>query len=217
MYAVHLIEAIATLLWPAVVVVVLLFLLPVFRRLIKDSQSVDIEVGGTKLSIQSASEAIRKQIADLQDRVNALEAPAASRTSTYEAPAPPWGARKLLWVDDRPNANAYERARVIDVGYDLVQAESTSEALRMLASKGPFEVVVSDMSRVEAGGNYNTRAGLELVEAMRRGGDQTRVVFYSSSRSLGPVLADLGKIPMVAYTTSPTELMNLLGISSAAQ
>jgi CheY-like chemotaxis protein len=213
-YSVDLVHAIAALLWPVVVAGVLVFLLPVVLRLMKSSQSVDIEVAGTKLSIQGANEAIRKQIADLQDRVNALEAPPADRSASYEVPPAPPGAQKILWVDDRPNANVYERARVMDAGYRLFQADATPAALRLLASDGPFEVIISDMSRVEAGGKYKTTAGLDLVKALRASGDQTRVVFYSSSKSLTPVMAELRQIPNVASTTSPTELMYLLGISN---
>jgi CheY-like chemotaxis protein len=215
-YSVRLLEAIAALLWPIVVATVLFFLLPVLRRLIKDSQAVEIEIAGTKLSIQSASEALRNQVADLQDRIIALEAPASTRTESYEAPDPPERTRKILWVDDVPGANVYERARVMDVGYKVVQAESTGTALRALESAGPFEVVVSDMTRVETGGNYNTRAGLELVRAMRQAGDQTPVVFYSSPQSLEPALDEIGRLTNVAYTTSPTELMSLLRISGSA-
>jgi len=214
--SVDLIRAIAVLLWPVVVAGVLVFLLPVVRRLMRSSQSVDIEVAGTKLSIQGANEAIRKQIADLQDRVNALEAPPSARTASYEIPAALPGAQKILWVDDRPNANVYERARVMDAGYRLLQADTTAAALRVVASDGPFELIISDMSRVEAGGNYNATAGLDLVKALREAGDQTRVVFYSSSKSLAPVMAELRQIPNIAYTTSPTELMYLIGISSTS-
>lgn len=212
-YSVNLVHAIAAILWPVVVAGVLIFLLPVIRHLMKGSQSVDIEVAGTKLSIQGANEAIRKQIADLQDRLNALEEPPSARTTSYEVPATLPGAHKILWVDDRPNANVYERARVMDAGYRLCQADTTAAALRTIAADGPFEVIISDMSRVETGGSYNATAGLDLVKALREAGDQTRVVFYSSSKSLTPVMPELRQIQNVAYTTSPTELMYLLGIS----
>lgn len=90
--------------------------------------------------------------------------------------------------------------------------------LRDVASDGPFEVIVSvsDMSRVEAGGTLNSTAGLDLAQALRRAADPTRVVFYSSRRSLTPVMDDVRQIPNVAYTTSSTELMHLLGISGTS-
>jgi CheY-like chemotaxis protein len=197
---------------------VLVVLLPVVRGLIKNSQSVEIEVAGTRISVQSANEATRRLIEDLQDRVNTLEGPPFSRSGARAAEAPPAPprSRKILWVDDRPNANLYERARVLEAGYGVLQADSTAVALRILASDGPFEVIVSDMSRVEAGGTYNSTAGLDLVKALRSAGDQTRVVFYSSTKSLSPVMDELQQIPNVAYTTSSSELMYLLGVSGTS-
>lgn len=213
MFSVDVIHAAAALLWPLVVAAALVVLLPVIRRLMKSSQSVEIEVAGTKISIQNASDDIRKLIEDLQDRVNALEGPQPAGAGDYEAPPAPPRPRKILWVDDRPNANVYERARVMDAGYGLVQADTTDAALRKVASDGPFEAIVSDMRRVEAGGVLNPTAGLDLVRSLRRAADPTRVVFYSSRASLDPVMDDLRQVPSIAYTTSSTELMQLLGIS----
>jgi hypothetical protein len=73
------------------------------------------------------------------------------------------------------------------------------------------------MARVEAGGAYNTTAGLELIKDLRNAGDLTPVIVYSSSRSLIPALDDLQPLPDVEYTTSPTELISLIGISATNQ
>jgi hypothetical protein len=61
---------VATLAWPLLMIVALIYLLPAARRLLRNSQSVDIEVGGTKISVQTASDETRKLIEDLQSRVN---------------------------------------------------------------------------------------------------------------------------------------------------
>ncbi|GAA4736720.1 hypothetical protein GCM10023263_93990 [Phytohabitans rumicis] len=114
-------------------------------------------------------------------------------------------------MDDRPDANLFERARVSETGYAVIQAESTAKARQMLGLEGPVAVIVSDMGRIENGA-YNPKAGLDLVRQLRDDGDQTRVVFYSSQRSLTTVDGHLANIPNVAYTTSPTELSNLLDL-----
>ncbi|MFI6131206.1 hypothetical protein [Micromonospora sp. NPDC051141] len=208
MQLVELIEAVAALLWPIVTAVVVFALLPLVRRIFKDSHSVEIEVAGNRVTMQRVSEEIQKLITDLQDRVNQLENAANSSPERESVPSLP---RKVLWVDDRPDANVFERARVEEAGYNVIQADSTPLALQTLSSDGPVAVIVSDMGRAE-GGTYNPRAGLDLVRHLRNQGDQTRVVFYSSSSSLAATQKDLSAIANVAYTSSPTKLAHLLDL-----
>lgn len=218
MQTADLLRSFAQLLWPVVVAILVIVLLPVIRGLIKSSDSINIEVGGAKISVQSAAEDIRKLISDLQDRLNVIEGRTASRDSDGGAKAPSAPRpSKLLWVDDRPNANVYERARAKDAGYELLQAESTAAAERLLASDGPVQMIVTDMARVEGGGKYNPSAGLDLIRDLRTTDQFTPVVVYSSRRSLAPVLEDLRQVANVKYTTSPTELISLIGISQADQ
>ena len=80
-----------------------------------------------------------------------------------------------------------------------------------------MQIIITDMARMEAGGEYNPAAGLELIKRLRNAGDSTRVVVYSSRRSLTPVLEELQNQSNVQYTTSPTELINLIGISGPDQ
>jgi CheY-like chemotaxis protein len=212
--------AIASLLWPIVVGALLVALLPMIRRLLNQSESIDIEVAGTKISIQKASEELRKLIGDLQDRVNELESVRGDASAHPEVHEPPAGlpmqsrSRVVLWVDDRLEANVYERARLAEAGWRVVHAESTKSALERMHNEGPFSLIISDMARVEVGGRLNLRAGLDLLRELRSVGDNTPVVFYSSSRSLEMVKAELEKAGNVSYTTSPSELMRILHVSS---
>lgn len=214
----EILDAIASLLWPVVVAALLAALFPVIKRFLSQSDSIDIEVAGAKVSVQRASEELRQLISDLQDRVNELEeAQSGSSIEAPEIPAisgSPSPRDVVLWVDDRLEANVYERARLREAGRRIVQAESTRSALQRIRSDGPFDVIVSDMSRVEEGGRLNLHAGLDLLREIRDAGDETPVVFYSSPRGLGSVQADLDRFVNVAYTTSPSELMRLLRVSS---
>ncbi|MET8123449.1 response regulator [Micromonospora sp. NPDC005189] len=203
--------AAAALAWPILVIVTLIYLLPAARRLLSDSQSVDVEVGGARISVQSASDETRKLIEDLQDKVNDLSArvgelPAGVHAHPAIVPAPP----RILWVDDELTGNVYERARAADGGYDIVQAATTDSALKLLSSAEPT-VIVSDMGRME-NGRFNPTAGLDLVRELRRNGDQTPVVFYGSSRRLAQLQEELDLIAGVSYTASPTELAQILRV-----
>jgi CheY-like chemotaxis protein len=175
------------------------------------SESVEVEIAGSKVSIQHASEEVRKLINDLQDRLIELERP----DGDLNQPAIPIAAtteRSILWVDDRVDANVYERARLRDAGYQVVQAESTISAIRAIEQRGPFDLIVSDMARIETGGRLNLRAGLDLLASVRQSGLNLRVIYYSSARSLTSVQSELDSDPDVSYTTSPTELMRLIGL-----
>lgn len=204
-------RAAAALAWPILVIVTLIYLLPAARRLLGDSHSVDVEVGGARISVQTASDETRKLIEDLQDKVNDLSArvgelPTGVQAQTAVVPAPP----RILWVDDQPAGNVYERARAADGGYDIVQATTTDSALKLLGSTEPT-VIVSDMGRTE-NGRFNPTAGLDLVRELRRNGDKTPVVFYGSSRRLAQLQEELDLIPGVSYTGSPTELAQILHV-----
>ena len=82
---------------------------------------------------------------------------------------------KVLWVDDHPRNNTAERAALRAFGAQFRLAQSTEQALELLA-KTSFAVVVSDMAR----GDDET-AAYSLLYAMRARGDRTPFIIYSAS------------------------------------
>ena len=85
---------------------------------------------------------------------------------------------RILWVDDRPKNNAYERRAFEAVGLEVLLALSTDEALRRLSDDKHFGAVISDMGRKEG-----PREGYVLLDALRGRGVTTPLVFYSSSNA----------------------------------
>ncbi len=83
----------------------------------------------------------------------------------------------VLWVDDNPDNNVYERKAMEAVGIQLVLSENTSDALKLL-SRQSFAAVISDMGRREG-----PREGYALLDAKRTSGDQTPLFFYASSNA----------------------------------
>jgi CheY-like chemotaxis protein len=83
----------------------------------------------------------------------------------------------VLWVDDRPENNVYERKAFEAVGLTFSLALSTDQALSLLAQQS-FTAVISDMGRKEG-----PREGYVLLDAMRSNGDQTPLFFYASSNA----------------------------------
>ncbi len=88
-----------------------------------------------------------------------------------------WRSR-ILWVDDRPENNTYERQAFEAVGLAFTLALSTEEAFQQLAQR-QYAAIISDMDRREG-----PREGYVLLDRLRREGDRTPLFFYASSNSL---------------------------------
>jgi len=81
----------------------------------------------------------------------------------------------ILWVDDRPPNNAYERKAFEAVGISCTLALSTNEALDIL-SRTAFSAIISDMGRAEG-----PREGYVLLDAVRSRGITTPFFIYAGS------------------------------------
>ena len=84
--------------------------------------------------------------------------------------------KRVLWVDDQPENNRYERLafeEAMDLRFTL--AQSTNEGLEEL-QRNRYAVVISDMGRREG-----PREGYALLDRLRKQGDQTPLFFYTSS------------------------------------
>ena len=90
------------------------------------------------------------------------------------SPAEGW-RNHVLWVDDRPENNVYERKAFEAVGLKFSLALSTDEALA-IQERQKFAAVISDMGRKEG-----PREGYVLLDAMRKDGNSTPLFFYASS------------------------------------
>lgn len=83
--------------------------------------------------------------------------------------------RQVLWVDDRPANNVYERQAMESMGLEFTLALSTDEALQVLA-KRKFAAIISDMGRREG-----PREGYVLLEAVRSVDASTPFFIYAGS------------------------------------
>jgi CheY-like chemotaxis protein len=83
----------------------------------------------------------------------------------------------ILWVDDRPENNIYERQAFEAVGLRFTLALSTSEAIQKLKTE-KFAAIISDMGRAEG-----PREGYVLLDGLRQQGNETPLFFYATSNS----------------------------------
>jgi CheY-like chemotaxis protein len=108
--------------------------------------------------------------------------------------------QRVLFVDDHPSNNFYERVALAEMGLSVDVAVSTREGLRAAHHLRP-NVIVTDMER-----SGQANAGLQFLQAARAQGIKVPVVFY-----VGKVLEALG-VPTGAFaiTDRPDELLHLV-------
>jgi CheY-like chemotaxis protein len=213
MTAARIIEALGSLLWPLLLAVVLFRLVPHLPGLIADvrealrTRAFKVKVGGAELSVEQATEQLRRQVTDLQSQVAAQlveRSPAAAA-----APWPSQGRPTVLWVDDKPEANALEIAKLRDDGVEVLQARSTAEAMDVLTLRRGVQVVITDLGRVEDG-EYRPHAGLTLLRQLREAGFEQPVLVYTSARGVERDREDAVAAGAQRVTASPTELFAAL-------
>lgn len=83
----------------------------------------------------------------------------------------------ILWVDDRPENNSYERQAFEALGLRFTLALSTDEAFERL-SQDKYAAIISDMGRREG-----PREGYMLLDRLRKSNDKTPLFFYAASNA----------------------------------
>jgi CheY-like chemotaxis protein len=109
----------------------------------------------------------------------------------------------VLWVDDNPNNNSYERQALEALGVSFVLAISTDEALKKI-SRQRFDAIISDMGRPP-----DPRAGYTLLDKLRSSGDQTPFIIYASSREPEHV-AESRRHGAIGCTNNANELFEMV-------
>lgn len=119
-------------------------------------------------STQTQTQANPSEV-DIQRIVDAVQhtAPAEPTSDTWR--------NSILWVDDRPNNNKYERKAFEAMGLKFTLALSTNEALETL-SKDKFAAIISDMGRREG-----SREGYVLLDTLRQSNNTTPFFVYAGS------------------------------------
>lgn len=202
--------------WPILVAVVLWRLFPAITAIVR-SRAFSIEIAGMKVSVQDATEQIRAQIDDLQQQVIKLREGAGATAAPglalppaaallAEPPAADPAKRRVLWVDDTPQNNAFQIAQLERDGVRIVQSLSTEDAMAILKTSPRFDAVISDMGRREQG-RYDGQAGLSLLRRMRGEGFETPFIVYTTLKGAEQAQAQVRAAGGQGATASPVELL----------
>jgi CheY-like chemotaxis protein len=226
MTAARVIEAIGSLLWPLLVAVLLIRVVPHIPGVVADlrkavrTRAFTVRVGGVELTVEDATEQLRRQVTDLQNHMAVLLAergevgaaappPAPAGVAEPAGPAPDQGRATVLWVDDDPDANALELAKLRDDGVEVLLARSTAEAMDVLSLRRGVRAVVTDLGRAEDG-EFRSHAGLALLRQLDEAEQDQPVLVYSSPRRVELDRQDALDAGAAVVTSSPVELLAAL-------
>jgi CheY-like chemotaxis protein len=220
MTAARVIEAIGSLLWPLLVAVLLIRVVPHIPGVVADlrramrTRAFTVKIGGVELSVEEAAEQLRRHVADLQDhlvdelsdRDRAAPPPSPGGPPAGPAPAADQGRPTVLWVDDEPDANTLELAKLRDDGVEVLLARSTAEAMDVLSLRRGIGAIVTDLGRSEDG-EFRSHAGLALLRQLDEAEQDQPVVVYTSPRRVELDRQDALNAGAAAVTASPVELL----------
>ena len=183
------ISLIQSLAWPVLLGAVVVYFGRDLKAFLKQAHEFRVGLGPFKFT------AMRDQVeaaVSLAAAVSARRDPSEPRGSTADIrditslvseAASPKLARRLaettvLWVDDEPDNNLYERRALEALGVRVVTSLSTTDALKRFANHR-FDVVISDMGRQE-----DSRAGYVLLDALQKDGVTVPFVIYAGSSTV---------------------------------
>ena len=224
MTAARIIEAIGSLLWPLLVAVLLIRVLPHVPSLVAElrramrTRAFTVKVGGAELTVEEATEQLRRQVTDLQTHmaVQLAErgepggaAPATAEEAAAPAPAPGQGRPTILWVDDQPGDHTLELAKLRDDGVEVLLARSTAEAMDVLSLRRGVQAIVTDLVRSEDG-EFRSHAGLALLRQLKEAEQDQPVLVYTDGRRAELDRQDALDAGATMVTASPVDLFAAL-------
>jgi CheY-like chemotaxis protein len=211
---IRLISAIAQLLgvviWPAF----FLFLIVQFREplaaFLREARRLSFKGPGVEASItrqrEEAVAALGAAVATRSDGAGTQGAPSLEEVT---AALPSLRAQQriqnsyVLWVDDRPGNNNYERQALEALGVRVDISTSTEDALARMKWRH-YDLIISDMGRPP-----DARAGYTLLDTLRAQGDQTPYIIYAGSRAQRHV-AEARQHGAIGSTNLATDLVQMV-------
>lgn len=139
----------------------------------------------------------------VENTLHALDLEVNSHT-IVPATTRPQALKSLLWVDDIPSNNFYERRYLERRGFEITISLSTDDALGKLI-RHEYGAIISDMGRPD-----DPRAGYTLLEwAQQLGKRMPPFILYTSSRKPDHV-AEARRRGALGQTNTPEELLELI-------
>lgn len=207
------VQLLGVLAWPAV----LLLLAARFREPITDFlrnisqfnvKALGIEASVTSKQREQAVAALGAAVVAKHGSASGGSAEAADFKAISDALPTPTAQQRLrhsrvLWVDDNPDNNRFERQALEALGIWVEISTSTADGLTRIQAVS-YSLIISDMTR-----DPDPQAGYTLLGKLRERGDQTPFVIYADSSS--PELTAAARSRgAVDYLNEPAKLVGLV-------
>jgi CheY-like chemotaxis protein len=182
-------KLLSVLVWPALLAFILVRFGPALRDFFSSLGEVSFKGAGFEATAKrKQAEAAAALVAASVARPTAETTPQSAAENAKEAASVVAEAVNLrtirrasqatiLWVDDRPDNNIFERQSLEALGVSFVLATSTDDALDKLARQS-FDAIISDMGRPP-----DPQAGYTLLDQLRASGNKTPFVIYAGSNA----------------------------------
>jgi CheY-like chemotaxis protein len=200
----------AVLVWPAVV----LFFLVRFRSALTDFfgnlgelslKAPGMEATAKRQQVEAAVALGAAMVRRAPD--DATEAITDPRNIAESLPSPRTQRRlqgsRVLWVDDRPGNNRFEREALEAFGIQISLSTSTEDALEKIKRQS-YDLIISDMGRPP-----DNRAGYTLLDELRSKGNEKPFIIYASSKAPEHV-REAFEHGATGCTNSPQELVEIV-------
>jgi CheY-like chemotaxis protein len=205
--------------WPAVVVgIAIAFRVPM-TRFLNNLSELSFKAGGIEATAKRATieaaaalgAATARNASSGSEGSSSDARDAAHIASVVSHAAEPRAARRLaganvLWVDDSPDNNQWERRAMEVLGIHFDLSTSTEDAIDKISRRN-YDLIISDMGRPP-----DARAGYTLLEKLRGQGYKKPYVIYAGSQA-PEHRAEAKRRGAVDTTNNPQELFELVTTS----
>jgi len=214
-------KLISVVMWPVVAVIAISYFAPPLQTFLRNLKEGTFEAPGIKFSGKSQAEATAAIASasvarldltnlspdaskELQAQISKSVAGSAKAVSalTNVSPQSTNQNKQILWVDDRPTNNTYEKQAFEKLGFTVTNALSTAQALDTVR-KQKYDLIISDMGRPEG-----QRAGYDLLAKLKEQKVTTPFIIYSSANT-ADMRAEAIREGAFGSTNRPDELLHL--------
>jgi CheY-like chemotaxis protein len=211
-------QLIGVLIWPAALVFFLVFFRRSLRNFMADLGEFSFKAPGVEATAKrqeveaavalGAAEAARGPVGE-ESRPVVVPRDVADALPSSREQRRLQGSR-VLWVDDRPGNNVFERQALEALGIQIDLSTSTEDAIQRIRQR-PYDLIISDMGRPP-----DAQAGYTLLDQLRKAGDRTPYVLYTGTRAPEAV-REAREHGAIGCTNSPPELVSMVTTALAAR
>jgi CheY-like chemotaxis protein len=210
------IKALATLAWPVLASVVFYKFFPSIKAFLSRDK-VTLKIGEMEITAEQAAQSLVSQVEDLQNKIAAIEkkllleypqSPIEDHQLTY--PIRRGDKFRILWVDDFPSNNAIQIKKFMGDGLWVDVASSTDQAVQMLEFT-KYDLVISDMGRVERG-QHHPKAGILLAQEIRKRNATIPIIVFSAKSAIERYNDEAVNAGVSYLTNSTVDLYSIVAI-----